>query len=87
MDFWRFTMDFPTRFSDLPIPWQVTMLPHNLESVIILLGVLRQGFPLLPLSITHNNRPRCGPVAFSETMVIHGYHLVMTNITMENQRF
>ncbi|CAL1156171.1 unnamed protein product [Cladocopium goreaui] len=41
--------------AEAPAP-MVTMLPHNLESVIILLGVLRQGFPLLPLSITHNNR-------------------------------
>ena len=37
-------------------PPMVTMLPHALESVILILGVLRQGFPLLPLSITHRNR-------------------------------
>ena len=35
------------------------MLPHAAESLILVLGVLRQGFPVLPLSITHGNRT-CG---------------------------
>ena len=41
--------------AEAPAP-MVTMLPHNLESIIILMGVLRQGFPLLPLSINHSNK-------------------------------
>lgn len=32
------------------------MVGHNVESLIIILGILRQGFPLLPLSVTHANR-------------------------------
>ena len=34
----------------------VLMLPHRLESLVLLLGVLRQGYPLLPLSVTHSHR-------------------------------
>ena len=39
-------------------PPMVVMLLHQLESFAILLGVLRQGYPLLPLSVTHGNRPQ-----------------------------
>ena len=35
---------------------EVVMVGHNVESLIIILGILRQGFPLLPLSVTHANR-------------------------------
>ncbi|CAE7286407.1 agiA [Symbiodinium natans] len=49
---------YPKRFGDVvnaPAP-MVVMLPHAAESLILVLGVLRQGFPVLPLSITHGNR-------------------------------
>jgi len=49
---------YPKRFGDIvgAPPPMVVMLPHAAESLILVLGVLRQGFPVLPLSITHGNR-------------------------------
>ncbi|CAJ1410021.1 unnamed protein product [Effrenium voratum] len=32
------------------------MLPHGVDTLVIILGVLRQALPLLPLSISHGNR-------------------------------
>ncbi|CAJ1342946.1 unnamed protein product, partial [Effrenium voratum] len=34
----------------------VVMLPHGVDTLVIILGVLRQALPLLPLSISHGNR-------------------------------
>jgi len=78
--------DFPTRFSDLPMagddaspqPGECDHPPWRLAS------------GLSSAALEHHSQqqaPERGPVAFSETMVFHGYHLVMTNITMENHRF
>ena len=35
---------------------EVVMLPHGVDTLVIILGVLRQALPLLPLSISHGNR-------------------------------
>lgn len=37
-------------------PPVVVMLPHTVEALAVILGVLRQGFPLMPLSVKHGDK-------------------------------